>query len=586
MNKISKILIYSVISLVCFQYFFSWLSYADDACERPPKWWLCKDYWEEYYPKDNCCVRCEVCTNASLQMQLYINFQVEMLWALRQYEAQQVSLSSPFVKWLFSMWTLRLWTNFKTAIINQLNSFSQSAVDAYRATVMSSIMLYKMTISMASKDSWWWIFVLFRGKPFVRDRNTLQDIDDSISDTMWDVWMAWLWSKPLNENVKTEIVEILKKYSEIWVDGALFSEAQLQWSIKYSDVLNWLYRLNLLFKTFLAVNTSTEFEDRVHEFDKQREKNESLFHIVLNPIFLTNLSDSYSCGAWSCNTDIIRFVKDIKQVWWIKESFEKSVEMIKTADKNLAEAWKKLAKSAKNTFDKDETTWLELTDQQKELLRTVYGIDASKLSQAQWIFLSDLFNGVPKKIVDAWLTFPDHFSNENQKNNKKQSWKNEKDTENNKKIEEMLKKDSWTDDEFAFAISYINSDNNHKNKRKLQRFLKKHGYLWQNKKIAGSVKAILSWSVIPVETPESVVNNLNNTINKILTQENMDDKKILLNYSNVSSTRYFVEIWAYIHDMVENIIWTKKSPNSIIRNVWEACEYQCSNKSSKWCYAK
>jgi len=293
------------------------------------------------------------------------------------------------------------------------------------------------------------------------------------------------------------------------------------------------------------------------------------------------LSDSYSCGAWSCNTDIIRFVKDIKQVWWIKESFEKSVKMIKTADKNLAEAWKKVAKSAKNTFDKDKTTWLELTDQQKELLRTVYGIDASKLSQAQWIFLSDLFNGVSKEIVNVWMTFADHFSNENQKNNKKQSWENEKNTVNNKKIEDMLKSDvCWTGSNLAFAISYINSDNDLKNKRKLKNFLKDKKCLWDK------VKAILSWLTISVETPESVVNNLNNTINKILTQENMDDKKILLNYSNVSSTRYFVEIWAYIHDMVENIIWTKKSPDSIIRNVWEACEYQCSNKSSKWCYAK
>ncbi len=67
-------------------------------------------------------------------------------------------------------------------------------------------------------------------------------------------------------------------------------------------------------KTFLSVNTTTKFEEKVHEFKREIEKNDSLFLMSLNSDFLTNLSDSYQCGSWSCNTDIITFVQDIKQV--------------------------------------------------------------------------------------------------------------------------------------------------------------------------------------------------------------------------------------------------------------------------------
>lgn len=582
MRRFSRIILYIFVFIFSYQTVFLWYSFADD-CDYPPQWWLCKVYGDDYYIKKSCCVRCEVCSNASLEMQTYINFQVEILWALHKYQAKAVSNSSPFVKWLFSMWTLKVWSNFLKSIKSQLNALSQSAVDVYRATMMSTIMLEKMSTSMVSKDSWWWIFVLFRWKPFVRDRNTLQELDDGISDTMWDIWMAWLWNSSLNENVKSEIIQILEKYSESDSLWSIFDEAKLQGDIKYKHVLNRLYRLNLLMKTFLSVNTTTKFEEKVHEFKREIEKNDSLFLMSLNSDFLTNLSDSYQCGSWSCNTDIITFVQDIKQVWWIKESFSNSMEMIKTANKNLAEAWKKVAQSTKNTFDKDKSTWLELSDQQKELLRTVYWIDASKLSQSQWLWLFNLFNMDVSKTIANWnSTIKDAFSNENNENQKEDSAKKNKKQQQEEYINFLLKQDSWTKPQLRFAKKYIRSKKwDKKLQQKLMEYINSH--YWNVSDDKGDVSPE-TLAVSESVSDESVVENLNETIKNILLQENVQDKKIILNYSNVYTTRYFVEIWAYIHYIVEDVIWTRKNW-WIIDNLWKACEFQCSNNWSAWCYA-
>jgi hypothetical protein len=57
------------------------------------------------------------------------------------------------------------------------------------------------------------------------------------------------------------------------------------------------------------------------------------------------------------------------------------------------------------------------------------------------------------------------------------------------------------------------------------------------------------------------------------------DKAVIMYSQSLDTTRYFVEIWAYIHSIVDNVIGDKNwSDNTIVNNLGKACESQCSNK--------
>ena len=73
------------------------------------------------------------------------------------------------------------------------------------------------------------------------------------------------------------------------------------------------------------------------------------------------------------------------------------------------------------------------------------------------------------------------------------------------------------------------------------------------------------------------------TIDKILVDKSKDKEYVMI-WQN-RDTHYFVEIWAYIHSIVKDVIWDKGT-EWLIKNLWEACTYQCSNHWTDNCYAK
>jgi hypothetical protein len=78
------------------------------------------------------------------------------------------------------------------------------------------------------------------------------------------------------------------------------------------------------------------------------------------------------------------------------------------------------------------------------------------------------------------------------------------------------------------------------------------------------------------------LNGMQNTVNDVL-REKSEDKEVLLVWLNLN-THYFVEIWAYIHYIVETAIWDKNN-DWLIDNLWKACTYQCGNNWKENCYA-
>ena len=88
----------------------------------------------------------------------------------------------------------------------------------------------------------------------------------------------------------------------------------------------------------------------------------------------------------------------------------------------------------------------------------------------------------------------------------------------------------------------------------------------------------LYWQTILKDSVDvqMLVNELQSTTNHIL-EEKSNDKEILLVWLNMS-THYFVEIWAYIHYVVDDVI------SDTLSQLWEACTYQCGNNWTQNCY--
>jgi hypothetical protein len=83
-----------------------------------------------------------------------------------------------------------------------------------------------------------------------------------------------------------------------------------------------------------------------------------------------------------------------------------------------------------------------------------------------------------------------------------------------------------------------------------------------------------------IELKESLLSTLNSVY-----VEKTADKELFLIYSNMWVTRYFVEIWAKIHAIIDDSIGTKDS-KGLVKYLWETCELQCTNKWTSNCFAK
>ena len=91
--------------------------------------------------------------------------------------------------------------------------------------------------------------ILFKGRPFVRDWDTIQDLDLVAYDLMRDFNGKWKWNKDISYTTKTNLEESVKKYlkteqNQWW----MFEKFYFQWNVKYKDLLNISRKINSLMK--------------------------------------------------------------------------------------------------------------------------------------------------------------------------------------------------------------------------------------------------------------------------------------------------------------------------------------------------
>ena len=542
MQNIKKILLWIVMLVLFAQNGFSSITFA----ETFPA--VSDDMWDEDDGK------CRVCTMPSLEFQTYVNFQVELLQILQNALKEKEEDNKSKKVWLFSAGILKIPENLIKSWTNMFKKSGKELIDWYRSLKMWSIMLWSITTELVWKDSVWWLQILFRNEQFVREWSTLQDLDMSIHDAMRDLWMEWIWDEKMSNDIRVEITSLKMKYKSN--DGnklGLFDSFGVSPDTKYKDFAGMMLKLNAVMKTFISTHSKVVTSNFFKSFLWRIDNDISKWGISLkfNMDLMENMFASYKCAEWfsSCSSMWKDFSNNTKVRKQISQWFEKSMNTINTANDELLGSMLWIWSSIKDVFDGEWNTESWLTKKQLTLLRTVYGIDTTKLSKEQGIGLWSLLHwNAGKNIANsADLKSLDYFSADSK----------EKKEEAKKMAEREKQDDRYLRSLSAEAASWAMAE-------------------WEMAAEDRKDAAIYSWNQLK--------DNLLNTLNVVLIQK-QEDKKVFLIYSNLEITRYFVEIGSLIHSIVENEIGTKDS-KWLIKSLWEACEYQCSNKGTSNCYAK
>ncbi|HKL43686.1 MAG TPA: hypothetical protein VJ892_00210 [Candidatus Absconditabacterales bacterium] len=542
-------------------------------------------------------VKCITCSQPSLEFQTYVNFQVELMQVLRKAAREKEEKDLNTRVGLFSSRILSLPKRLLETWKAIFKKESEELTQAWRSAKIGTIMLSSITSEIVTKDGLGGLAILFRSQPFVREWSTLQDLDMSLHDTMWDLGTKGLREQDVSSEIMKDISKLQDKYkSNLSNEYALFVKFDIKGNLKYKDLVNMMLRLNSIMKNFIAIDVERVDTKIIEKNGITMQFNENLMNLMY---------DNYDCAQGfpisPCDSTWQDFANNTKVRSTIKKGLEESNEIIKKANEELSQAMFSFGSSTKDTFsNKDENNESGLTSRQLTLLRTAYGIDTTKLSKEQGIGLESLLNGsAGKKIVNSIGIKPmDYFSAENKalrEEARKEKERNKQDAkyldalaqsettevENKYKdflnMKDILKKGSFDDitlssDTFFsdFVKGKYNTMKDKDNKSK-QEIIESLYNILEN-------KLGINASVIGLQ------DSLKSSLNSVLAQK-QEDKGVFMIYSNLSVTRYFVEIGDFIHEIVEKDIGTKDD-KGLIKYLGNACELQCSNKGNTNCFAQ
>lgn len=211
----------------------------------------------------------EVCSTPSHMMQLYFDFQDEVVKIIWGTEMSSSRLSTSLGSWwLFTEWTLTLNSDGKSEnkkdnkAMDTIKSSVESNVVKVASTASSVVLLMMAASSVVTSNLEWWA-VLFRDAPIVRDYKKMLDIQSNLFEA------AYLRSKELiltrqfeSQNFYNEFNSLIKKYQDEW----LFEKwARIKEVLTLADILKDMVNINATMKYFL-VNVDTDWEDVLYDW--------------------------------------------------------------------------------------------------------------------------------------------------------------------------------------------------------------------------------------------------------------------------------------------------------------------------------
>lgn len=488
--------------------------------------WFAQDTWE---------VICEdnpsVCSVAPKEFDYYVDFTKEMLQAINTLQWKWKNLwDYNYIWWLFTNKILQIPEENKN-IFEKMVAWIKESMDRKISTTLGLANILS-SLALTSYKDVLWLAILFQSRPIVRDWKTLLDLETNTNDIVYELSLSAMANQQIIDPSKFQT--IIDKYSQ---QKPLFDQWSVSEETKYKDITNMLIRLNGAMKTFIPYGS-------ISQFDEFRKWWEGGIYLKFNTGTIQEMKDAYSCGRGfsKCTSSWRDFVKNIKNLW---SSFKK---WWNSAKKTIADANKKLAESVKwigqaKIFKK--SPWEEyLTDTEIELLRDVYGIDTKKLTEQEWIWLRDLLTIPIKGTLNEMKT---KIKSTNSELLEKQAKANAED--------ERLEQEKM-------------------DKKKIEDLLDQNAQSLKQKIKEDSNKYV----VVDSNLKKSFIDVIN-----IVNNQQKNDLDVLWSTTSVDFLSYYTNIGYRIREIIGIIsIWKQ----SIVTNLGNICEYQCSNKGIDGCYAK
>lgn len=552
---------------------------------------------------------CNSCWTPPAQFHKYESFVKDVLWSIQTIATKWEYTWKPVPPSWFQ------WEIFKIPEENQftLNRLAWGIKDRFKKTAntfwATAAILFSIWRELVAKDGIWWFLILFKWQSFVGARKTLLDLDTLIHDKMLELGLAWSFFEKITPTNRKNIQNTINKYvkSEENTDGILETAQLYEW-VYYYQIIEMLLRTNSAMKTFIAGNFIKQFENK--EFQKKSDETKTKFLLSFNYEQIKLMKEQYQCARrviWlkNCNNAFKKFWESIKQIWWkhIKWA-EKALKTITDANKKLKQSFsvavKQVAGKELNNDDK------KFSEEEKELLMTLYGLDADKMIKDGRFAKINRFRST---VTNGDFS----LKSEREQSNMKQ--KIEQTKENIKDKNEAIKKEFRTEEIARFdqnrnqaVRECLSNYNENKRKRvtkiiniyskKIDKTIKKsisscsEVYalvdLIDNKQLTEKSiilidkdkveEALENWNPdfeVNQEVKDIYIKSMDTIINH---QEDYLKQMTLAN--NQDLTLFFSEIFKQIH-ITKEIIGTKDE--WLISNLGAACELQCENKEGE-CY--
>ena len=481
-----------------------------------------------------CWPNAPVCLQTPNSLNLYLEFQQKAIALLASDPFKTTTEQIQTWEWgIFTNKVLKLSSpdaNTNIPILTDLLKELETAVTNMIIGTATTSALFLLSALNTESDGLMSFLILFQERPLVRDRSKLQDIDRSISETIYTLGQKWkIWKTIENTS---QFQTIITQYQN---QGLLSKAENIPSQFSYLELLLELQSLNVEIKSFLSSSSTYQLTD-----------NENI--LKFNVKRVQNLKSDYHCArfnainlaapkCWGSANALLANLKALTSN--TKKTGASSLHTITSALERLNESLKgfKHFRSKKNK---------SLTNDELELLRSVYGLDTTKLTDEQLSSFSPF--SISQKSKNQW-----NQAKKDAKTELKKIWQFRSDSI--KSYKDSIKK---AKEEKRAQEEEIQTDNKALSELKKQALelqikneyhISLHEHLYKDFKI-----------LVDAE-------------NKVKTETELTNPTL--------STYQFAHL-SYQIQKIADLIWNNNA--WIRKSIKNICSYQCSNKSSSTCY--
>ncbi len=526
-----------------------------------------------------------VCSSTPESMQLFLDFQREAinLIAKKTFPLESANIGQ-LESGLFSHGVLQLKSN--NTITNILAHIGNSTSKLLIQTATTSLLFAVSAVTTAISSPFSTIKILFAERPIVRDRAKIMDLEREVSKLIYYIWKDDLLTRKISNT--QEFQQLIEYYKQ---QGLFSNNSNFNNNTSYANLLSFLGRQNTKVKYFLLRGISLEPDEKMllkgTETEAESEDKPD-FTIYFHPDRANKIKNDYiGTRAWfgfKCNKSFQKFSTNTKGIFknfW--EETTNSRGIIKQAGINLREALMLTPKGVWNNI-KGKDTEPYLTEREKELLRSVYGLKTSQMTRETKTSILNISKQTRNNFLDmknnlynirnSSITAANHIQDTAKifAKNSSQSWANVKKTFKNfragtasilKKGDKISKKDLEKQLIKDLSLQEANSIISLIEQRNAQDILNKFQEEFPNESAKDSFNlAMISWLLR-------------------LQQEQNLDKYYSQDTLPAGITFKFWEL----SNSIKRVIYSIGNKDHGLRYVLnQRCTFQAQNKGTKGCY--